>query len=33
MLKAQAILLDICELGALGAFLGMVACVAAYCGA
>jgi hypothetical protein len=33
MHKAKAVFLDICELGALGAFLGMVACFAAYCGA
>ena len=33
MHKAQAILIDICELGALGAFLGLIACVAAHFGA
>jgi hypothetical protein len=33
MHKTRAIVLDICELGALGAFLGMIACLAAYCGA
>jgi hypothetical protein len=33
MLKAQAVMWDICELCALGAFLGLVACVAAHCGA
>ncbi len=27
---AQAMLMDICELGALGMFLGMIACVAAH---
>ena len=33
MHMARAIVMALCELGALGAFLGMVACVAAYCGA
>jgi len=30
---ARAMLMDICELGALGAFLAMIACVAAHFGA
>ena len=30
---ARALLHDICELGALGAFLGLIACLAAHFGA